>query len=51
MEEQEKKLSSAQKDMILAALCKMVGDDRNYGRTPQEAANDLIEAAKIVNAA
>lgn len=42
MEEQEKKLSPAQKDMILAALCKVVSDGNNYGKSPQEVAKDLI---------
>lgn len=51
MEEKEKKLSSAQKDIILAALCNMVSEGTNYGKSPQEPAKDLIEAGKIIGEA
>ena len=49
MEEQEKKLSPAQKDMILNALCGYVanGGVSDVG----ELAAQLVSAAKIINAA
>ncbi len=51
MEAQQKKLNTAQKDMVLNALCQLVANQRDTGRSLQDTAKDLIEAARLINEA
>lgn len=51
MEAEQKKLNTAQKEMLLNALCQLVANHRDSGRSLQNTAKDLIEAARLINEA